>query len=300
MIKMETIQKGRFFMKILALDFGGTAIKYGLWEDRDLSHLGSFATPTNWDAMKQTLKELAKSFSDLEGVAISAPGSVDVKAGIIGGISAIPYIHHFPIGNELEELFGVPVTIENDANCAALAEMQYGVAQHKRSTAFFIIGSGIGGAIAINGELVKGAHLFGGEFGYMLMDEKRTLSQLTSPVQWAEKYNREHPSEQPLSGKSIFDLADKGNTEALHYVGEWYQTLARGMANVCLVIDPEQIAIGGGISQRKEILAPIKEELNKILKQNGASELTVEVVFCEFEQQANLIGAVANFERMKG
>ncbi|MGH2221013.1 ROK family protein, partial [Enterococcus faecalis] len=75
--------------------------------------------------------------------------------------SATPYIHHFTIYEELEALFGITVTTENDANCAGLAEIYEGAANGKKEVLFVVIGTGIGGAIFRNGELYKGAHLYG-------------------------------------------------------------------------------------------------------------------------------------------
>ncbi len=94
-------------MAILAFDIGGTAVKYGLWEDETLSESGSFPTPATWAEMKNSLLTVKRQFESnygLKGIAFSAPGAVDTNTGIIGGISALDYIHHFPIVAELEEL----------------------------------------------------------------------------------------------------------------------------------------------------------------------------------------------------
>ena len=102
----------------------------------------------------------------VDGVAISAPGAVDDKKGIIGGCSAVPYIHDFFIQKELETLFELPVSLENDVNCAALAEVFKGAAKDVDHALFIVIGTGIGGAIIQNRKLHKGRNLFGGEFGF--------------------------------------------------------------------------------------------------------------------------------------
>lgn len=84
-------------------------------------------------------------------------------------------------------VFGLPVSIQNDANCAALAEVWKGNAAEVANSAFLIIGSGVGGAIVLDRKLYAGPHLFGGEFGYMILNEKRqTFSELVSPVNLAK------------------------------------------------------------------------------------------------------------------
>lgn len=85
-----------------------------------------------------------KKDTKIEGVAISSPGAVNKKTGIIGGSSAIPYIHNFKIVDELEKRFGLPVSIENDANSVALGELAEGSDKGCDSMAFFVIGTGIG------------------------------------------------------------------------------------------------------------------------------------------------------------
>lgn len=279
-------------MKILCFDMGGTAVKYGVWDDEKITKTGSFKTPTTWDEMKQQMRQVATKFADVEGVGISSPGSVDSKLGVIRGISAIPYIHNFEIVKELTELFNKQVTIENDANSAALAELYYGRAKDLNNVVFYIIGSGIGGAVSISKQLVKGANLFGGEIGYMLMDGKKTLSQIASPVEIAKRYHFE-------SGKELFDLAAKGNEQAKVGAEEVYDTLARSMYNVALMLDPELILIGGGISQRDDFVSPIQVKLDHYLKANGAGDLKIKIDRCEFLQNANLIGAAVNYQNTK-
>lgn len=162
--------------------------------------------------MKENLYQVFKELSDADtkGVAMSSPGAVDTEEGVIKGLSAIPYIHRFKIVDELEALFGLPVAIENDANCAGLAESKFGIGQDSKNALYFIIGSGIGGAVCQNGQLYKGSSLFGGEFGYMIIENGKTLSTLASPVQVADRYAKAHGLTD-FSGKDLFDLAKNGN-----------------------------------------------------------------------------------------
>lgn len=288
-------------MAILAFDIGGTAVKYGVFQNGILQETSSFLTPETWAEMKAELLKVKTAFSkNIDGIAISSPGSVDSETGIIHGISAIPYIHHFPIVAELEQLFQLPVSIENDANCAGLAEVAFGVAKEVQNAAFFIVGSGVGGAVIINRQLLKGKNLFGGEFGYMLLSPTETLSPLASPVQTARHYSELAGLPTAISGKELFALADEGNEEAQEAVSGLYDALARGIYNVLMVLDPDIVAIGGGISQRVGLRKEVAQRVVKLLEQTGAMDLKFQLEICQFQNNANLLGAVSNFLNQKG
>lgn len=285
-------------MAIISFDLGGTAVKYGIWDNNELMETSSFETPSTWAEMKVKLKEVVTMFLEkyqVSGVGISAPGAVDSENGIIGGISAIDYIHHFQILDELRTLFELPVSIENDANCAALAEVHYGAAKDVKNCYFLVIGTGIGGALIINKELIKGKHLFGGEVGYMLFDDEQTLSLLGSPVQLTATYQGQTNTN--LSTPEIFDLAEKGDELASELVEKMYASLARGIYNISVSFDPDCILIGGGISKRGDIKARLEEKVIKLLKSTYADQIIPDIRICHYQNKANLIGAIAHFKQ---
>lgn len=169
-------------MDLAAIDIGGTSIKFATWKNNELIDKHAIKTPKTLDEFYQVLTtevNKIKKSTLIRGVAISSPGAVDQKTGIIGGSSALPYIHNFNIVSELEKRFELPVSIENDANSAALGELAAGSGKGCNSMAFFIIGTGIGGALILDQKIWHGANLYGGEFGYMIVDGKQ-LSELAS------------------------------------------------------------------------------------------------------------------------
>lgn len=291
-------------MSIVVFDIGGSAVKFGLWQEAALAGKGSFETPKSWGAMKAEMKSVFDGFAatdSIEGVAISSPGAVDSVAGIIGGISAVPYIHHFPIKAEWESLFGVPVSIENDANCAALAEVWLGAAKDVQHALFIVIGSGIGGAVIVNRQLFKGKNLFGGEFGYMLLDRENTLSRLGSPVQVAERYGKAMGLPDGIvDGKYLFEKAQEGEPVAVEYVDGMIDALARGIHNLSVSFNPDRVIIGGGVSVREELIARIRERTAYHLNEQGAEAVDPDIQVCAFRNDANLIGAVAHFRETEG
>lgn len=290
-------------MSLLVFDIGGQSVKYALWSNEAISEKSSFNTPRTWEELKQEMHQAFLGLNSkytISGVAISCPGSVDSEKGIIKGISALPYIHNFNIIEEWEKLFKLPISIENDANAAALAELSYGVAKQAENVVFIVIGSGIGGSVAINGELLKGKHLFTGEIGYMLLDKDNTLSNLASSLHQINRHNKNSPDHRIKDGIELFELAKAGNKEAESIVNEIYDSLAQGIYNISVMLDPDLIAIGGGISIRKDIVNQLTIRVNNLLDKQGASDIKPNILTCKFYNDANLIGAAENFQRKFG
>lgn len=249
--------------------------------------------------MKAHLMRVFKNISALvtiEGVAISSPGVVNHEKQMIEGISAIPYIHGFNIFQELEELFALPVTIENDAICAGMAEYYEGVAKNYQDFAFVVLGTGVGGAVFTNGKLNKGAHLYGGEFGLMFLEENKTFSMLGTAVQMAWRYcERIGVEKSTYSGKKVFELAEQGDLVAKEEVENFYNYLTRGLFSIQFAIDPEVIVIGGGISTKDDLLAQINQRMKQLTRQFKLNDFDPKILLCEYRSEANLIGAATNF-----
>ncbi len=169
---------------------GGSAVKYGLWNQETLHHVTQFPTPGTFEELQSQLKTVIDAYeTTITGVAISSPGAVNATERRSDGISAVPYIHERPIFDELETYLGLPVAIENDANCAGICEIEIGAGQKIQHAVFVIIGTGVGGAIFINGKLYKGAHLFGGEFGLIQNRNGNTLSYNGTAVNTATRFS---------------------------------------------------------------------------------------------------------------
>lgn len=286
-------------MGILAFDFGGSAVKYGYWELETLTHKGQFTTPATWIEMKAQLSLVFQQLSQevaINGVAFSAPGVVNSQRQVIEGISAIPYIHGFDIYTELEELFGLPVAMENDANCAGMAEFYEGAARGYQNVAFVVIGTGVGGAMFTNGELNKGTHLYGGEFGLMFLNGEHTFSTLGTAVQMAWRYcERKGLDKNTFSGKEVFELAENGDPLAQEEVESFYDYLTKGLFSIQFSFDPEVIVLGGGISAKEGLLTEINQRMKKLTSHFGLNDFDPLITLCEYRNDANLIGAAANY-----
>lgn len=287
-------------MAILVFDMGGSAVKYGVWSQDSLVSKGKFTTPNTWEEMKAQLQQVRTSVNEeIEGVGISAPGAVNAQERRIDGISAIPYIHGFDIYSELEAAFGVPVTIENDANCAGMAEFYQGAGKEFQQAAFVVIGTGVGGTLFQNGELVRGAHLYGGEFGLMILDQGKTFSQLGTAVQMAWRYcDRIGVDRATITGEEVFQRAEDGDDIAIEEVNKFYRYLAQGLFSIQFAFDPEVIIIGGGVSAKKGLLQEVDQRLKKMLADQALNDFIPLIKLCDYRNDANLVGAAANFQAL--
>lgn len=284
-------------MTILAFDMGGTAVKYGvLTSQGEILEKGKFATPDNLEKMIQLLGNVKTNYNySFQGAAFSCPGAVNNETGIIGGASAIPYIHNFPFKQLLEEKLALPVTMENDANCAALAEVWIGAAKDKQDIIFMILGSGVGGAVIRDGKVHHGANLHGGEFGYMLMDrDGNTLSELGTIVNAATRISKrlELPTDE-VDGHRVFELRAEGNAVAKEELETMFYYLARSIFNLQYALDPEMVVIGGGVSERADFITELNNYVDEVKASVPIAMIRPTVVGCKFGNDANLIGATA-------
>ncbi|MFY8330590.1 ROK family protein [Vagococcus carniphilus] len=282
-------------MGLVVFDIGGTAVKDGFWSDETLTEQGQFSTPKSFDEMKEEMLRVVKTHQgkQIDGVAISSPGAVNVDQRRIDGLSAVPYLHEYPVFDELEALFNLPVTIENDANCAGIAEIELGAGKKATNAVFLVLGTGVGGSIFINRKLYKGSHLFGGEFGLLVSESDRPLSNVGSIVKVANKY--EAQTGKQVDGKAIFELLEEEDSLAMELVDEMYWAIAHALYNVQVSIDPELIIIGGGVSKRKEVSIEIANRLKSLLEKRSVPDIMPVIETCHFSNDANLIGAAMNF-----
>ena len=228
-------------MSLAVIDIGGTSIKFGQYDSVTgvsfrTNALTPKALPEFYELLQKKIVQL-RAVGDITGVAISSPGMVDQITGIIRGASAVPYIHNFPIVAELNNRFELPVAIENDANCAALAEVHAGAARDVRDAVFIVLGTGVGGAVVLNRQVRHGQHLLGGEFGYMLHGEADTVSHLGTVVNAVARYNRINGTK--LDGKGLYELAQHGNVSAKKTIQDMLQVVATTIFNLQYSLDPE-------------------------------------------------------------
>ena len=286
----------------LAIDVGGTALKIGLLtEEGEILESDSKKTPKTLDAFYQIIEDTFHEYEGVKGLALSLPGAVDSETGIIGGSSALDYIHGPNIKEELEKRLQVRVEMENDANCAALAEVWKGAASDVNDCCFIVSGTGIGGAVVKNKRIHKGQHLHGGEFGYMIADfnfetkEMKTWSDVGSTVAVVRAVAKAKGVDvASLDGRDIFDHYHE-DSDYEKAVDKYYYVLANCIYNLQYAYDPQKIIIGGGISVRDDLLDEVNQRLDVIFHRFKHAKIRPVVLTCQYHNDANLLGALYHF-----
>lgn len=289
----------------IGIDIGGTNIKYGLLDETGLI-LDQGKVKTARDdgqdiiAKIQEVTARYRADNEITAVGVSVPGSIREDGFMITG-GAINDFYRINLKDILEDKLDVPVFLENDANCAALAELWQGRAKGKRHFLTVVVGTGVGGAIVINGQLFTGANFNAGEFGYMLVDPiqfgdtRRASLSLGGSVGLGvvEKYGL-RTENLGLDGKQIFDLAAAGDVAAIGVINGFYDRLAIGLFNLSTAFDPEMILIGGAVSTNAAFIKEINRRIVALQaghKDMGGVKLPP-IEACKFENDAGIIGAV--------
>ena len=199
----------------------------------------------------------------------------------------MPCIHNVNMKKLLSEATGLEISMENDANCSALAEGWIGTAKDVDNFVSIVLGTGIGGAVVINKRILRGKNLHGGEFGFMQVTDDKGEDGLVRRVA-----RRKGIPVSELTGQLVFEM-EKEDYEVKEEVAGWFKGVAKGIYNIQYILDPEKILIGGGISIRNDFIERVNQYLE--LMKNEESTLDIKVEKCKFANDANLIGALYNF-----
>ncbi len=289
-------------MKMYAcVDVGGSAIKVAVAnKEGELFEKQSFKLPPDFDGLVTVITDWVAELQqrhEIVGLAFSLPGAVH-KSGVIGGSTAVDYIHGPNIIEIFKEKTNLNISIENDANCAALAEVFSGSGKDYQDLMVIVCGTGIGGAIIKDSKIHYGTHLYGGEFGYMLFNTVDgnyiSLSDCGATGSLVKKVQA-HYQELDITGEKIFELAANGDEFCVKAIDEFYLYLAQGVFNLQHIYDPEIILFGGAISMREDFITSLEANLEKIRQSLGIPTLKPKLDRCKYKKDANLVGALACF-----
>jgi len=274
------------------IDIGATNIKYGL-----VSHAGEplyrNQTPTPQEpfaeklfdkiryAGEQLLVEADDQNMSVDYIGVGSPGSVNVKTGVIQGTCPnLPFWVGFHLRDRLSEQLNLPVMVDNDANCAALAEFRFGAGKGYRNIICLTIGTGIGGGLIIDGALYRGADYSAGEVGHMLVrnpndaaEDAVYLEKIVSAPAIIEELHRRLTAQMTpqfeavigndlgqLTIRRMFAAMKKGDKTAPLVVREKAELLGVTLAGLANVINPELIILGGGVAEGGTIFVDIVKE----------------------------------------
>lgn len=284
----------------LGLDVGGTFIKWGLVrDDGEMLLNGSEPTPAEgitefYGAIKRIIDK-ARSEMDFDGIGLCSPGIVDSRNGVvIGGTPNIPYLLNERIQTDIESISGVPVRILNDVNAVLIGEKWVKGFDEFKNIVCITVGTGIGGSFMLDGAIYEGAHYRSFEIGYMDYEGEREFFEKKNCAKALIMKAREKLSDTSLSEDEFFKLVAAGDSVACQIYGTWIDGLSKKIADIILTLDPELIIIGGGITERKDLLLiPLKTAVNKYLPPDFQNIVEIKLASCG--NKAGILGAVKNF-----
>ncbi|MES9685714.1 glucokinase [Bacillus sp. AFS001701] len=277
---------------IVGVDLGGTSIKLALltnngefidkWEvPTDKSDRGKHIPKTITIAIEEKLKQMAKTKEDIAGIGIGAPGSVRLEDGLIFAAVNLGWVN-FPLKEILEKESGIPVIVDNDANIAAVGEMWKGAGNGAKDVVMVTLGTGVGGGVIVNGDVAHGISGSAGEIGHITVQLENgvlcncgktgcleTISSATGIARIAneklqnttkETVLKEMSNDSPITAKDVFEAYSNGDEVAEEIVNHVMRYLALVLAGVGNTLNPENIIIGGGVSNAGELLLkPLKK-----------------------------------------
>jgi glucokinase len=299
---------------VLGVDVGGTKVAVAAIDGVSASHGQEHPTVTEntdglLDGVEHVVREVMREAGEPEAVGVGVPSQIDFETGIVETSVNIP-LAGVPLRDELSRRFGVPVFVDNDANCAALAEAHIVGETH---LVMLTLGTGVGGGIVIDGMTFRGAHGLGAELGHITINAdgppcpgncpNRGCLESYCSGQALERDATELARDKPdsalrdrldregrLTGPELVAAAEAGDPDALLLMDNFGRMLGVGIANYVNVFEPKRFAIGGGLSRASHLF------LDRAVQEAGVRALPalwkrVSVVLAEGGADAGVIGA---------
>ncbi len=314
----------------IGIDIGGTKVAGGLVDaDGGILHRARRDTPHRSKSPAVVEDTIVEVVHELLGVAGDGRVSA-VGIGAAGFVAAdratvvfAPHLswRHEPLRDALRRRIPVPIFVDNDANAAAWAEWRFGAARGESHLVMITLGTGIGGALLMDGHLVRGRFGIAGEFGHMqvvpggqrcecgnrgcweqyasgnaLVREARSLMTANSPLA-TDLLERVGGDPMQLTGPVITEAAREGDPTAIELFAEIGQWLGVGIAGLAAAFDPGMFVIGGGVSAAGDLLLePARDTFRRHLTGRGYRP-EAEIVAAELGNEAGLIGAADRARR---
>lgn len=275
--------------KYLSIDIGGTFIKYNIMDgEGQVLEESDISTSKEPETFKQQLLSVVEKYKkEVQGIAVCMAGFIDPKTGENTDFSVNPCFRAFNIKEELERASSLPVMLENDSNCALVGEMVAGAGKGCSDLLLLTIGTGIGGAFAVDGKLYRGHHFKAGEAGFMKTEgaQAGATSMLVREVSEA--------LQQKVDGIYIFEHLEEKVIKDIYE--DWLHRLALVIGNIAVIFDPEAVLIGGGICRQQRFIEDLRREVYGTFEH---LEEYTEIRACETGNQAGRIGALSLLKEM--
>lgn len=301
----------------LVFDVGGTFTKYALMDEnaiileKDKVPTPDYRSHTKKDFYEILDSVVTKYKSQAAGIAVSMPGMLDNKTGYCVTAGYLPYLCGSSVSVELSKRYDMPVSVENDGKCAALAEYWKGSLKNCLNGAVVVLGSGVAGGIILNGQLYRGNHFTAGEYSYLCTkDDKPAETQsywgLSGGAQGLARAVAKYTGQawDSYDGISIFAQANGGNEAVLKGLKDYTDSLAVQIYNLNILLDLDIIAIGGGISQQPLLLEYLNQSMDELDENNPLRDISPyipkpRITNCRYYNDANLIGALYHYVNKK-
>lgn len=311
-------------MKYIGIDVGGTNLKAGLVDESGLilaTHRMKVAQVDDQDSLAWTLVSLTQDLCQAAGVpldqvasvGVGVPGAVEIHSGSVLYTCNLP-LRNVPLRRLFHRYLSLPLYVENDANCAALAEYFVGAGRGSKRFVTITLGTGIGGGIIHNGKIFHGANGMAGEVGHMTIVYRgepcpcgrrgcweryasaAALKRLTAeaarenPDSVLSQVIAEHGGH--VSGQSAFIAMRRGDPVGKQVCDQYIDYLAAGIVNLINIFQPDTLAIGGGVSNEEDpyLLTPLRRRVEQESLPCNRDKMT-KLVRAELGTQAGIIGA---------
>lgn len=286
----------------VSFDIGGTSIKHGVIDETgEIVTRGEVPTEARTKGGPGIIEKVKYMITDyqtaytLSGICVSTAGMVDCEKGEVFYASPlIPDYTGTKIKEILEYEFGIPCEVENDVNCAGLAESISGAGKGHGICLCLTIGTGIGGCIVMGQKVYHGYSNSACEVGYIKIDGAEYQELASSRVLVQKVEGRRGLKPGTLNGKIIFQGAGAGDETCMQAINEMTEVIGKGIATICYVLNPEIVILGGGIMAQKEYLYDkIKAAMEHHLIPAIAER--TKLAFAEHQNEAGMLGAFYHF-----
>jgi beta-glucoside kinase len=277
------------------MDIGGTYIKYSLM-DLEFNEEQPCSVPTRKDPEEfiEQLYGIVNEVKDrISGIAISMGGFIDPETCGNTDFSVGENFKRYNLKDSLSSYSGLPVSVENDSNCAALAEHRLGAGRGCSDLCMITLGTGIGGAIILNNELYRGRNYKAGEFGFSFIGREKSDNTTVYHAASATSILVKRISAalgQTIDGYYIFENMEHKVVREIYE--EWLEDLAILVGNTAVGLDPEKLLIGGGISAQEQFICDLRNKVYQIFRH---LEEYTKIEACSMGNNAGKIGALLEF-----
>jgi beta-glucoside kinase len=288
--------------KYISFDIGGTKVKHGLLlANGTILSKDSYNTQcTNLEIFLKEMLDTIKMYTrnnNVSGVAISLPGFINPDSGYSERAGAVTALDNQNLKRLLESRISLQVEIENDGNCAALAEKISGNAKDCTDFICVTLGTGIGGGIFIDGKLLHGHSFRGSEFGFMMTqagtydgDILQSNASTTALIKSYKKLKGISEYEE-ITGETVFLESIKHKSVRI-LIDDWFRNISYGIYNLAATLNPQKILIGGGVIAQQGLLSNINNHLDQIY---WWKVIKIPVESCKHQNDAGMIGAMYHF-----